>query len=81
MGTTVRESLSERGQAALWPYLPTSYTSFHCLDPAGAHATWFKVPLEITRSGSGADLLKDVSKYHKNTRTVEFDLSRPLFLD
>ena len=43
--------------------------------------TWFKVPLEITRSGSGADLLKDVSKYHRNTRTVEFDLSRPLFLD
>ena len=43
--------------------------------------TWFKVPLEITRSGLGADQLRGVIKYHKGTITVEFDLSRPLFLD
>ena len=43
--------------------------------------TWFKVPLEITRSGLGADQLRGVIKHHKGTITVEFDLSRPLFLD
>ena len=43
--------------------------------------TWFKVPLEITRSGLGADQLRGVIKYRKGTMTVEFDLSRPLFLD
>ena len=42
--------------------------------------TWFKVPLEITKSDSGADQLIDVSKYLEDTRTVKFDLSRPLFL-
>ena len=44
-------------------------------------STWFKVPLEITRSGLGADQLRGVIKYRKGTITVEFDLSRPLFLD
>ena len=44
-------------------------------------STWFKVPLEITRSGLGADQLRSVIKHHKGTITVEFDLSRPLFLD
>ena len=29
----------------------------------------------------GADQLRGVIKYHKGTITVEFDLSRPLFLD
>ena len=43
--------------------------------------TWFKVPLEITRSGLGADQLRGVIKHHEGTITVEFDLSRPLFLD
>ena len=43
-------------------------------------STWFKVPLEITKSDSGADQLIDVSKYLEDTRTVKFDLSRPLFL-
>ena len=46
-----------------------------------SEATWFKVPLEITRSGLGADQLRGVIKHHKGTITVEFDLSRPLFLD
>ena len=45
------------------------------------HTTWFKVALEITRSGLGADQLRGVIKHHKGTITVEFDLSRPLFLD
>ena len=44
-------------------------------------ATWFKVPLEKTKSGLGAEQLRGVIKYHEGTRTVEFDLSRPLFLD
>ena len=43
-------------------------------------STWFKVPLEITRSVLGADQLRGVIKYHKGTITVEFDL-RPLLLD
>ena len=43
--------------------------------------TWFKVPLEKTKSGLGAEQLRGVIKYHEGTRTVEFDLSRPLFLD
>ena len=43
--------------------------------------TWFKVRLKITRSGLGADQLRGVIKYHKGAITVEFDLSRPLFLD
>ena len=43
--------------------------------------TWFKVPLEMTKSGLGAEQLRGVIKYHEGTRTVEFDLSRPLFLD
>jgi len=48
---------------------------------SSAGTTWFKVPLEITRSGLGADQLRGVIKHHKGTITVEFDLSRPLFLD
>ena len=43
--------------------------------------TWFKVPLEMTKSGLGAEQLRGVIKYHEGTGTVEFDLSRILFLD
>ena len=45
------------------------------------NCTWFKVPLEKTKSGLGAEQFRGVIKYHEGTRTVEFDLSRPLFLD
>ena len=49
--------------------------------PTHGRITWFKVPLEKTKSGLGAEQLRGVIKYHEGTRTVEFDLSRPLFLD
>ena len=37
--------------------------------------------LEMTKSGLGTEQLRGVIKYHEGTRTVESDLSRPLFLD
>ena len=35
----------------------------------------------MTKFGLGAEQLRGVIKYHEGTRTVEFDLSKPLFLD
>ena len=45
-----------------------------------ACVTWFKLRLIITITGSARWLLRAVKRYHWDTRTVEFDLSRPLFL-
>jgi len=43
--------------------------------------TWFKLRLIITISRSAGWLLRAVGRYLWDTRTVEFDLSRALFLD
>ena len=49
--------------------------------PISRHCTtWFKLRLIIMISRSAGGLLRAVDRYHWDTRTVEFDLSRALFL-
>ena len=61
-------------------YSQYSLRHFLSLRDGEVGATWFKLRLIITISGSARWLLRAVNRYHWDTRTVEFDLSRALFL-
>ena len=64
----------------VWDLGERSVASAVCGFLGLAPGTWFKPRLIITISRSAGELLRAVDRYHWDTRTVEFDLSRALFL-